>query len=280
MNKTKIEYLTHTSNPLAMRCIPVSEGCANCWHLAMARRLSENPQIPPAERKAYKGGSPVLRTRELEALLHAKQPARIGIQYMGDLFCENVPFGLVREVFEVMERTPQHTYLLLTKRARQMLAFMEWLQGSCGSWLLELPNVWLGVSAENQKAADERIPILLQTPAAVRFVSVEPCLSAVDLTQWLARWHCATCDANLGQRICTVCGSEGHSLTALDWIIAGSESGPKRRRAEGEWFRSLRDQCQSVGMPFFLKQMAVDGKLVKMPELDGRLWEQYPTTEA
>jgi len=86
MNKTKIEYLTHTWNPIAMRCSPVSEGCSNCWHLALANRLAKNPMIPEDRQKAYAGGEPVLIEKELDAPLNRKKPAIIGVQFMGDLF--------------------------------------------------------------------------------------------------------------------------------------------------------------------------------------------------
>lgn len=131
---------------------------------------------------------------------------------------------------------------------------------------MPISNIWLGVSVENQQAADERIPILLQTPAAVRFVSYEPALGPVNLQGWdgvLARYYLH------------------HEMGGtLDWIIAGGESGPGARPAHPDWFRTVRDQCQESGVPFFLKQMTVNGKLVKMPELDGREWNEYPEVQA
>jgi protein gp37 len=149
-----------------------------------------------------------------------------------------------------------------------------------------LPNVWLGVSAENQAAADERIPLLLQVPAAVRFVSVEPLLDAVDLSPWL---YCQACgygrEAQLMHGDHRLCGAgvDRPGPTVLDWVIAGCESGHGARPAETDWFRSLRDQCQEAGVPFFLKQMMVpgypgtsEGKLVKMPTLDGKVWDEVP----
>jgi protein gp37 len=128
-----------------------------------------------------------------------------------------------------------------------------------------LSNLWLGVTAENQEQADARIPHLLATPAAVRFVSVEPMLSAVDLRAHLTPAYVG----GMG-------GVSFHTEPGLDWTVCGGESGPGARPMELQWARDLRDQCMSAGVPFFLKQMAVDGKLVHMPELDGRVWEQYP----
>lgn len=126
------------------------------------------------------------------------------------------------------------------------------------SW--PLPNVWLGVSVEDQKAADERIPLLLKTPAEVRFISYEPALGAVDCSDMFSRYR-----------------ENGSTLLpAPDWVIAGCESGPGRRPARDEWFRSLREQCVAAGVPYFLKQMEVEGEVQKMPKLDGAVWGQYP----
>jgi protein gp37 len=119
-----------------------------------------------------------------------------------------------------------------------------------------LPNVWLGVSIEDQKTADERIPLLLQTPAAVRFVSVEPMLGEVEITQHFKY--------DTGWK------------SALDWVICGCESGPNRRPMDVSWARLLQEQCYIAHIPFFLKQMEIDGKAVKMPALDGVVYDQYP----
>lgn len=122
-----------------------------------------------------------------------------------------------------------------------------------------LPNVWLGVSAENQEWADKRIHLLLQTPAAVRFVSYEPALGPIDFRPYLN-----------GRPI------SSPFPVGLDWIIAGSESGPKRRPADIRWYRSVRDQCQAAGIAFFFKQHIIDGKKTGLPELDGKQWEEFP----
>ena len=141
-----------------------------------------------------------------------------------------------------------------------------------------LSNVWLGVTAENQEMADNRIPILLQTPAAVRFVSVEPMLGPVDLTS-------VRFDRSISMNVLEGCGinlkSYAQSIpnifcNKLDWVICGGESGPGSRPIHPDWVRSLRDQCQVAGVKFFLKQMHINGKLVKMPELDGRIWNEFP----
>ena len=190
---------------------------------------------------------------------------------MGDLFYNTLAYASIIEVFKTIVKSPQHTFVLLTKRPANASKFYKYINhykkivtASDGFSLLHFwppKNVWLGVTAENQKTADERIPILLDIPAAVRFVSVEPMLSDIDL-----KLHSYAQSGNM------------HSTRRvfLNWIIAGTESGPKRRPAKTEWIRSLKDQCVKAGIPFFLKQREIDGKVVKMPEIDGTVYNQYP----
>jgi len=138
-----------------------------------------------------------------------------------------------------------------------------------------LLNVWLGVSVENQQRADERIPLLLQTPAAVHWVSAEPLLGPVDLTRYL---HESNCEYGGYDNLPCVCGEplEGR----VDWVVVGGESGPRARPMDEDWVRSLRDQCGSAGVPFFYKQRLVNGKKVGTPELDGRTWVEFPEVRA
>lgn len=273
MNKTKIEYLTHTWSPIAMRCTPVSEGCKNCWHLALANRLAKNPMIPEDRQKAYAGGEPVLIKNELFAPSRLKKSAIIGVQFMGDLFHEDVKREWIDRIFHVMACASQHTYLLLTKRPERMKNY--WMgeipiRGGAPGYTVKkagephskvIDHIWLGVTAENQEQADKRIPIFLQIPAMVRFVSNEPMLSKINL-----RLH----------DYAESCGSHSIRRYFLRWIICGTESGPRRRPAKIEWIRNLRDQCVSANTSFFLKQMEVNEKVVKMPEIDGRTWDEYP----
>lgn len=243
MNKTNIEYLTHTWNPIAMRCDPVSEGCKNCWHLTLSNRLSKNPMISEDRQKAYAGGEPVLIKKELDAPSKLRKPAIIGVQFMGDLFHADIGYEIQASIFVEMMLNPQHTYLVLTKRPENMLSFLENFIYMGGYWfdvpVKYHPQIWLGCTCENQQTADERIPILLQIPAAVRFVSIEPMLSQVDLSDFV--WEHDNRDG-LSER------------DALDWVIAGGESGPKARPMHPDWARSIRDQCRSAGVPFFFKQ--------------------------
>jgi protein gp37 len=164
---------------------------------------------------------------------------------MGDLFHEDVPNEYIVEVFDMMVATPQHTYLLLTKRPERMAKLFRLNGPFLGNEPLK--NAWLGTSVENQAAADERIPILLGIPAAIHYVSYEPGLGAVDLAK--------------------ACYGEGHNrpsasiqaaqcvnpLYGLDWVIAGGETGPGARPCNPNWVRKIRDDCQAAGTPFFFK---------------------------
>ena len=254
MQRTGIEYLTHTWNPLAMRCTPVSEGCVHCWHIAMAKRHAGNPIHSDDVRAAYAGHNVVLREKELEAPLRMRKSARIGVQFMGDLFFAGVSLRYIAQIVDVIESTPQHTYLILTKRPGRLLSFMDWMIGEGadmpGSFTRWPDNVWLGVTAENQQRADERIPLLLQCPAAVRFVSVEPMLGAVD-------FHVPSVpDGSGAWRNALTVDDPYTKERHLDWIICGGETGPGARTMDPAWARSVRDQCKVAGVPFFMKQMS------------------------
>lgn len=211
MNSTKIEWAQATWNPIT-GCTPVSEGCANCYARRMATRLRG--------RYGYPADDPfriVYHHKKYGEPLRWKKPRLIFVCSMGDLFHKDVDAGYLSGIFWVMKKAKQHTFLLLTKRPENVPRHKSWWD----------KNIWLGVSAENQQRADERIPILLQIPAAVRFVSVEPMLGPVVLPSRYA---------------------------VLDWVICGGETGPGARPMRSDWARSLRDQCQETGVPFFFKR--------------------------
>jgi protein gp37 len=254
MNKTNIEYLDYSWNPLAMRCTPVSEGCVHCWHITMADRLKNNPKMPAGRRDSYSGGPPVLIEDELAAPVKLKKPSVIGVQFMGDLFHEDVPYKWIERIFGEMWDARQHTYLILTKRPHRMKKFISDYQEGLiplTAWPNEYDHVYLGVTAENQQRADERIPILLQIPAAKHFVSIEPMLGPVSLRSPPARGR--------GFR-------QWDQIHKLDWIIVGGESGPGARPMHPDWPRSVRDQCQEAGVPFFFKQWGEHCYPEQMPE--------------
>jgi protein gp37 len=208
-----------------------------------------------------------------------KKPRRIFVNSMSDLFHEDMPEAVIDQVFAVMALCPQHTFQVLTKRAERMRKYLIARNGMGNSALcrainaipaalgnrhgaleMPLPNVWLGVSVEDQQRADERIPHLLATPAEVRFLSCEPLLGPVDLAGYLDGHEDNGVDLSrdVGSRVGACIGW----TPPLDWIIAGGESGPGKRPMDLAWMRSLRDQCAAAGVPFFGKQ---DDKVRPLP---------------
>jgi protein gp37 len=279
VTKTSIEWATDVWNPVT-GCNKVSQGCKNCYAETIANRFWAT-QYPPNEDGSPRKFTDVrLHPERLEDPLKWKKPRRVFVNSMSDLFHESVPVKFIDLVFGYMAAAHQHTFMILTKRPMRMLDYVSGVAydkqldrtKTNQRWQLSdtwrdiptvLPNVWLGVSVEDQKTADERIPILLETPAAVRFVSYEPALGPVDL--------------NKKELFCETWSRGGYTIgTYLDWIIMGGESGPGARPMHPDWARSVRDQCQAAGVPFFFKQMVIDGKLVKMPEIDGKVWGEYP----
>jgi protein gp37 len=281
-------------NPLR-GCTRVSEGCRHCYAEAIAARFSGPGQ--PFEGFAEKTtngprwtGKIALMEDRLTLPLKWRKPAKIFVNSASDLFHENVPDEWIDRIFAVMALAPQHSFQVLTKRPKRMRAYFErWPDGAArfhhvageaykidpslphgaNGWVWDLqkrwplPNVWLGVTAEDQERADERIPELLATPAARRFVSVEPMLGPVDLTEIVIRHRVG--EQHINALHCEEdpedCGEIGPAT--LDWVIVGGESGPGSRPMHPQWARDLRDQCQAAGTAFFMKQMHVGGKLVK-----------------
>ncbi|WP_157014867.1 phage Gp37/Gp68 family protein [Mesorhizobium xinjiangense] len=274
-----------TWNPVA-GCSIVSPGCTNCYAMKMAARIEKMGTAPhyAGTTTASKAGAvwtgkiAAAPDRILTAPLRWKSPRTIFVNSMSDLFHEDVPDELIDRVFAVMALTPQHAYQILTKRAERMRDYFAHDDGF-GRWgYIEhcarqmaripegktlaywggknLPNVWLGISAERQQEADERIPHLLATPAAVRFVSAEPLLGPIQFDDFCnghkfidalrGNWWHDVPDDHPG----TI--SRGHEK--LDWIIVGGESGPGARPMHPAWARSIRDQCAAAGTAFFFKQ--------------------------
>jgi protein gp37 len=276
---TKIEWVRNvdgtqgvTWNPVT-GCTPVSEGCKNCYARRMARRLAGRYGYPEAPRHF----DVTLHPERLEEPLHWRTPRTVFVCSMSDLFHSHVRFSYAAKLLEVIAQTPHHTYQILTKRPRRMKAFVEATEDLQYDRFDDLfPNVWLGVTAENQRAADERIPILLQIPAAVRFVSVEPMLESIDIG-FGPDPNCIWCDgrgewpadkSDDPEYIECECVTRNKFL---NWVICGAETGPGKRPMELDWARSLRDQCQAAGVPFFFKKDSNGNR-----ELDGQLWEEMP----
>lgn len=291
MDRTKIAWTDATWNPIR-GCSRVSKGCENCYAEKVAARFS-GPGLP------YEGtitpgtqrwnGKIRLVPKVLDQPLRWKKPRRIFVNSMSDLFHEGVPDSFIGAVFGVMAATPQHTYQILTKRPERM---REWftkmskltpsdlfvqraaisagadiplhkIKGTikCVPW--PLLNVHLGVSVENQETADERIPLLLQTPAAVRFVSAEPLLGSINFHERFLRGPFDYCESP-DLKDCVGCpgwSNEGGDYcgavrgAGLDWVIVGGESGPGARPCNVEWIRDIVRQCRDAEVPCFVKQL-------------------------
>lgn len=243
--KTKIEWATHTWNPVT-GCTPISEGCEHCYAARIAKRLAGRCGYPQDD--PFRPGT--FHANRLNDPLKIKKSSMIFVCSMGDLFHEDVSELIIDEILDVIAACPQHVFIMLTKRPQNIEQKLYASTPKCGCRHLGggdyMPNVWLGVTAENQARAEERIPILLSIPAAVRFVSVEPMLGPVDLNRAGAIW--ADMNGSIRPEYQQPCRT-------IDWVICGGETGPGARPMHPDWARSLRDQCKSASVPFFFKSM-------------------------
>lgn len=339
-DKTRIEWADATWSPVT-GCTRVSDGCLNCY-------IERSTPIRVAGRK-FDGegiGSSLavqLHPNRLDWPLRKRGGKKIFVCSQADLFHDKVPDEYIAEVFAVMACSfcwdkPTHTFQLLTKRHARMRSLLssdefrtkvariaagmsedgDNIHDAIYFHYWPLPNVWLGVSAEDQKSADLRIPALLDTPAAVRWISAEPLLGPINLDDHLRYGGCGDCDCDHG------CQGVGASI---DWLVVGGESGAGARPMHPDWARSLRDQCVAAGVPFLFKQWGewvperlglhgnntpaaflstgghvrplINGKPAFPPmapagdmtvrrvgkkragrELDGRIWDQFPEAVA
>lgn len=276
MNKTEIPWTDFTWT-VSRGCYPVSDGCANCYAAKMASRFAGPGGVYEGLAKGGKWtGKIQLCPENLDEPLKRKKPARIFVNSMSDLFHENITLGFIHRVYETMAFGRQHTYQLLTKRPSLMRKTIKWIEtddtSSIGRSIKNnrwpLLNVWAGVTVENQPAADERIPILLDIPAAVRFISIEPMLEPINIFRKLELADYVIDDSNGLPQI--------RSTPQIDWVIVGCESGPGARPCSMDWIRDIRDQCAAAGVPVFIKQARIYGELVKMPKIDGVVYDQFP----
>lgn len=308
--QTAIEWTDATWNPVR-GCSRVSEGCRNCYAERQAARFCITTDPADSRLTIESGpfagfvrrvhgrpqwtGRVELVESHLADPLHWRKPRKVFVNSMSDLFHEALPDEAIDRVFAVMALCPQHTFQVLTKRAGRML---QWAKSKpkrtgiawgdmVGNWDHPLPNVWLGVSVENQALADERIPQLLQTPAAIRFVSYEPALGPVDFTriknsaqirEFFRQMAIDTGrDPEQVLRECAIDDTpwknalngdwfdgwdsgEGaaEKQTKLDWLIVGGESGPGARPFDIRWARDTIAQCKAAGVPCFVKQLGAD----------------------
>lgn len=242
-DKTTIEWTDATWNPVR-GCSIVSKGCTNCYAMRQAHRHANRGGAYEGLTKLTNGGpvwtGAVRLVPELLGLpLRWRAARRIFVNSMSDLFQEAVPYAFIDQVWGTMAAAPQHVFQILTKRPERMRDYLLDRLRVGGIIAQPLSNVWLGVSAEDQKAADERIPFLLETPAAVRWISAEPLLGPITLERPIVN------DDALRERVW---------LEELGWVVAGGESGPGARPMHPDWARSLRDQCVAADVAFFFKQ--------------------------
>lgn len=284
MTEHKISWTQRTWNPI-VGCSHASPGCDHCYAERMAARMASNPLAPREYRGVvtdgrWNGKTALVESALLKPLRWSK-PSLVFLGSMTDLFHPATPTEWIDRVFARMVTCPQHVFQVLTKRpelARDWMTDLDtpkrvarWSGISTMDWPGDgtrwskwpLKNVWLGVTAEDQQRADERIPILLDTPAAKRFVSVEPMLGEVDLAPWLGGddggFICKNCGVfEETDRDCATCGAdawedENGKQSPLNWVICGGETGPGARPMHPEWARRVCDQCAMAGVPFHFK---------------------------
>lgn len=235
---TKIEWTEQTWNPV-VGCSKVSTGCENCYAEKMTCRLAAMG-LEKYETVEQWNGKTCFDGKSLEAPLKRKKQTMYFVCSMGDLFHESVTFEVLDRVFATMAICPQHTFQVLTKRPQRMAKYYGHRRNDVRNWQVCLPNVWLGVTVENQKAADERIETLSTIPAPIHFVSCEPLLEELS-------WH-ARLDDIYGW---------------VDWVIIGCESGANRRPCKIEWMQSIVNKCKDADVPVFVKQVSINGKVNK-----------------
>lgn len=230
MSTTKIEWTDAVWNPVT-GCTKVSAGCKNCYAERLAKgRLSHLPEYD-------KGFTNVVCHQDrLYKPTQWKKPRKIFVNSMSDLFHEDVPFHFINRVFITMFGCEQHTFQILTKRPGRAIEFFKWViaKNDLRDYR-PAANIWIGVSVEDQQTANERIPLLLEIPAAVRFLSCEPLLGEINFS---ITWRLLP----------------DNQFNKIDWVIVGGESGPHARPMHPDWVRSIRDHCKAVDVTFFFKQ--------------------------
>ena len=244
--QSDIEWTDATWNPVS-GCLMISPGCTNCYAMRMAGRLQamEHPSYKGVVRKSGKGhkwtGKLHFNDAALEVPLRWRQPRRVFVNSMSDLFQDGVPADFIKRVWGIMERANWHSFQVLTKRPDNMRDVLN------SAKLPKLKNVWLGTSVESAEYAD-RIKILRTIPAEVRFVSFEPLLGAVGRP----------------------------NLKGIDWAIVGGESGPSARPMNPEWVTAIQENCAKFRTAFFFKQWGGVNKKKSGRVLNGRTWDEYP----
>ncbi len=260
---TKIEWTDATWSPI-VGCTKVSPGCDHCYAEKMANRLSGiQTKYSMVIHEGKWSGNTFMDEIALEKPLSWKKPRRIFVCSMGDLFHESVPFNWILEIMYVINKCPQHTFQILTKRPERMHEFFtDWVPNPFSLEDGDLPNLHLGVTAENQEQANKRIPILLQIPAAKRFISIEPMLGLISF-RW-AMWQ------PMRSKTWHLDG-----MKEIDQVIVGGETGPGARPMHPDWVTQIRDQCIESNTPFFFKSWGGKDKANHL--IEGKEWKGMST---
>jgi protein gp37 len=242
-DRSAIEWTEATWNPVT-GCDRISAGCDHCYAITLAKRLkamgSAKYQNDGDPRTSGPGFAVTMHPQALDEPLRWRSPRTVFVNSMADLFHAHVTVGFIRQVFDVMRDTPQHTYQILTKRSLRLARIAD---------KFDWPdNVWMGVSVENSNVL-ARVDHLRRVPAAVRFLSCEPLIGPLD----------------------------GIDLSGIHWVIAGGESGPNCRAVDVNWVRGIRDTCTASGVAFFFKQWGGRTPKALGRELDGQVWNEMPT---
>lgn len=242
---TKVEWADETLSPWA-GCTKISTGCAHCTALSFARRLQgqNHPKYKRVTKNGEWSGRVNFDANELDKLYRWKKPRRVFIQIMGDIAHEGVDIIQFSMTMNAIRENPRHTCMLLTKRPDKLKHDLDAYCSGLRIARLEapLPNVWVGVTAENQEQVEKRIPILMETPAVKRFVSIEPMLGPIRLAGW---------------------------LHGLDQVLLGAETGPGKRPMLLGWASDIAYDCESAGVAFFGKKdnngdpLTIDGKVIR-----------------
>jgi len=219
---SKIEWTEKTWNPIT-GCTKISAGCKNCYAETIAKRFWGNRKFTDIQ----------LHEDRLMQPIKWRKPQMIFVNSMSDLFHEDVPFYFIDDILSITQRCKQHTFQILTKRPERMLAYIKANWGG----EIKLNNVWFGISAENQKMFDTRLPYLLQCNSYNNWISFEPLLEEISL--------------DTAQVFIDIV----RGRNTIEWVVVGGESGRKKRPFNPDWARKLRDQCKELKIPFFMKQI-------------------------
>ncbi len=257
-DKTGISWCDATWNP-TVGCSRVSSGCKNCYAFALHDKRHQAwkdgwEKAPPQYHKPFRELQLMSETRLMQPMKW-KKPRRIFVNSVSDTFHEDVPELWIMKIWGVMALAAHQRFMVFTKRPKRMREFLK------ATWPIPLANVMVGVSVENQATADERIPLLLDTPAAVHAVSYEPALGPVEFTPWLS---CPACgytrdeqDKHGDHYLCksAIRGEPNGGLALLDWIIVGGESGSGAREFHCGWAQAVVEDCKAAGVKVHVKQM-------------------------